>query len=73
MKKETINKAKIKEYLEDEKVKRNLDLYNNHKEEFVKEANELRNGSFISLMKDIIKNKKEYKKKKKHHKALKTK
>ena len=73
MKKETISKEKIKEYLEDEKVKRNLDLYNNHKEEFVKEVNELRNGSFISLMKDIIKNKKEYKKKKKHHKDLKTK
>ena len=73
MKKESISKEKINEYLNDEKVKRNLDLYNNHKEEFTKEVNELRNGSFISLMKDIIKNKKEYNKKKKHHKALKTK
>ena len=62
-------------YLDDEKVKRNIELYKNNKEQFLKEAEELTGGgSFTSLIKEILKNRKEYKKKKKkNHKSLKTK
>ncbi len=65
MKKETISNEKLNEYLKDEKVKRNLELYNNNKEQFLKEINEIRNGSFTSLIKETLKN---IKKNKKHKK-----
>lgn len=49
---------KNKEYREDEIVKRNIDLYNNHRDEFLKEASELliNNKSTNSSYNKIINN-----------------
>ena len=56
--------TKKNKYLEDEQVKKNIDLFYNNKEKFLKEANEIQNLSFKTIIKETLKNIKNNKKRK---------
>ena len=65
--------TKKNKYLEDEQVKKNIDLFYNNKEKFLKEANEIQNLSFKIIIKETLKNIKNNKKKRKNnYKSLNT-